>query len=416
MHPPHRCGISKCWLESVIIAQVCLRLATIKGHSKMCSFTVLGGPGGGPKTSQYLVWPPFASQSTTSPSHRVDQVVDCGLWNVGSLLFNGCAKLLDIGRNWNTLSYTPIQSIQNMLNGWQCPVSMLAMQELGCFQLPGIVYRSLQHGAVHYHAATWGDGRGWMAQQWPQDLVTVSLCIQNAINKMHLCSLSITYACPYHNPTATMGHSIHNVDISKPLTHTTPYTLPAICPVQRKPGFIHEENTSPKCQMPSNVSICPLKSVTTTNCSQVETLMRTTSMQMSFPEKVSDSCAEILWLCKPIVAAAVRVAGLRRSWRWRCWMWRSWAGVVTHGLRLWGRLDVLPNSLKRLWRRLMVEKLTFNSRATALVDIPAVSMPIARSLKTCDICGIVLCDKTAHFRVSFYCGQPKAHLCNNHAV
>ncbi len=27
------------------------------------------------------------------------------------------------------------------------------------------------------------------------------------------------------------------------------------------------------------------------------------------------------------------------------------------------------------------------------MDIPAVSMPIARSLKTYDICGIVLCDK-----------------------
>ncbi len=60
-------------------------------------------------------------------------------------------------------------------------------------------------------------------------------------------------------------------------------------------------------------------------------------------------CAEILWLCKPIVAAAVRVTGLRWSWRWRCWMWRSWAGVVTCGLRLWSRLDVLPNSLKHLW-------------------------------------------------------------------
>ena len=24
--------------------------------------------------------------------------------------------------------------------------------------------------------------------------------------------------------------------------------------------------------------------------------------------------------------------------------------------------------------------------------------------------------KTEHFRVAFYCGQPKAHLCNNHAV
>ncbi len=66
----------------------------------------------------------------------------------------------------------------------------------------------------------------------PQDLVTVSLCIQNAINKMHLCSLSITYACTYHNSTATIGHSIHNVDTSKLLTHTTPYTLSAICPVQ----------------------------------------------------------------------------------------------------------------------------------------------------------------------------------------
>ncbi len=42
--------------------------------------------------------------------------------------------------------------------------------------------------------------------------------------------------------------------------------------------------------MLSNVSICPLKSVTKTNCSQVETPMRTKSMQMmSFPETVSDS-------------------------------------------------------------------------------------------------------------------------------
>ncbi len=38
IHPPHRCGISRCWLDSMIIAQVCLRLATIKDRSKMCSF------------------------------------------------------------------------------------------------------------------------------------------------------------------------------------------------------------------------------------------------------------------------------------------------------------------------------------------------------------------------------------------
>ena len=33
-------------------------------------------------------------------------------------------------------------------------VSMQTMKELGYFQLPGIVYRSLRHGAVHYHAET----------------------------------------------------------------------------------------------------------------------------------------------------------------------------------------------------------------------------------------------------------------------
>ena len=64
----------------------------------------------------------------------------------------------------------------------------------------------------------------------------------------------------------------------------------------------------------------------------------------------------------------------------------------------------------------MVEKITLNYLAKALVDIPAVSMPITRSLKKLYICAIVLCDKTAHFRGYFYCPQNKVHLCNDHAV
>lgn len=93
-----------------------------------------------------------------------------------------------------------------------------------------------------------------------------SLCIQIAIDEMQLCLLSIAYACLCHNPTATMGNFVHNVDISK----------------QLKPGFICEEHTSPAC-------ICPLKFVTMPNCSQVMIRMvRMTSTQMSFPEMVSD--------------------------------------------------------------------------------------------------------------------------------
>jgi hypothetical protein len=65
------------------------------------------------------------------------------------------------------------------------------------------------------------------------------------------------------------------------------------------------------------------------------------------------------------------------------------------------KLDILPNSPKRRWRQIMVEKWTFNYLATALVDIPAVNMPIAHSLRIWDIRGIVLSYKTAHFREAF---------------
>ena len=196
--------------------------------------------------------------------------------------------------------------------------------------------------------------------------------------------------CPYHNPIATMGH---NVDISKPLAHTAPYTLSAICLVQFKLGFIHEEHTFPVYLWPTKVSIFPLKSVTTPNCSQVKTLPRTTSTQMSFPETVSDSLCRNYSVVQTHPSAG-RVACLRRSRRGRKQMLRSWAGVILHDLRLWGRLDVLSNSLKQRRRRLMVEILTLHSLATVLVDTPAVSILIARSLKTWDICGIVVCDKT----------------------
>ncbi len=206
-------------------------------------FYCIGG-GGGPKTSQYLAWPPFASHSAT---HLLCielirlLIVACGMLVHSSSM---AVQFLDIGRNWNMLSYTPIQSILNMFNGWHIwwvcwPCKnwdVFSFQELCTDPYnmgPCIII--LQHEVMvvdewHYNG--------------PQDLVTVSLCIQNVINKMHLCSLSITYACPYHNPTTTMGHSIHNVDISKPLTHMTPYTLSAIWPVQWKPGFIWREHLS----------------------------------------------------------------------------------------------------------------------------------------------------------------------------
>ena len=74
--------------------------------------------------------------------------------NVVPLLFNGCEKLLDI---WPELEHAVVHIHPEHSKHAQCVtclVSMQTMNEVGHFQLPGIVYRSLLHGAVHYHAET----------------------------------------------------------------------------------------------------------------------------------------------------------------------------------------------------------------------------------------------------------------------
>lgn len=78
------------------------------------------------------------------------------------------------------------------------------------------------------------------------------------------------------------------------------------------------------------------------------------------------------------------------QWLEKARVFREAHKSVNSSLKWFGRLNVLPNSLRHLWTWLIVR--AFTSLATALVDIPAVSMPIACFLKTCDICGILLPD------------------------
>ena len=101
------------------------------------------------KTNQYLV-------TTTSPLHRVDPAVDCGRWNVVPLLFNGYARFLDIGWNWNMLSCMSIQSILNMLNGWHVWWVCRTWKNWDIFSFQELCTDSCDMElAVHYHAETW---------------------------------------------------------------------------------------------------------------------------------------------------------------------------------------------------------------------------------------------------------------------
>jgi hypothetical protein len=85
-------------------------------------------------------------QRDTSPLHRVD----CDLWNIVSLLFSDCK----VAVHWWELEHAVIHVDPEHPKHaqWMTCLSMQDMEELGHFQLPGIVYRSLRHGAVHYYA------------------------------------------------------------------------------------------------------------------------------------------------------------------------------------------------------------------------------------------------------------------------
>ncbi len=287
----------------------------------MCSFTVLGVRGVGPKTSQYLVWPPFASRSATHLL-RIELI---------RLLIVACGML----------------------------VHSSSMAVWSCWILAGTETRCGIRRTRASQSCSMGDMSGEYAGHARTGMFSASA--NRSPTRRHTCCL----------PSALYSENQDSSVKRTPLQSARRHRMWA---------FAH----SSRLRWGTAVRLRPRWG---------QRACRWASLR-----RFLTVCAEILWLCKPIVVAAVRVAGLRRSWKWRCWMWRSWAGVVTRGLRLWGRLDVLPNSLKRLWRRLMVEKWTFSSRATALVDIPAVSMSIARSLKTCDISAIYV---TLHHQALF---------------
>jgi hypothetical protein len=87
-------------------------------------------------------------QCDTSPSYRFDQADQ---W------------LCEVSGYWCELEHVVVRVDPEHPKHAQwmtCLVSMQAMKELGYLQLPGIVYRSWRHRAMHYHAETLGDGDG----------------------------------------------------------------------------------------------------------------------------------------------------------------------------------------------------------------------------------------------------------------
>ena len=210
----------------------------------------------------------------------------------------------------------------------------------------------------------------------PQDLITASLCIQIVIDKMVRCSLSLVYDCPYHGALCSQRWQQQT---------TRPHN---VCPVHLKPGFIYEEH------LPTEVGY--------------EDPGEDDKHADELPWECFWQFVQKLFGCANPVSAVLWLADLRRYRRCRRQMWRSWAGVVTRGLLLWGRLDILPNSLKQLETRCLMVDIKLSGGHSCSQHANCMHPELETS--------VALCDKTAHFREAFYWSKHKVHLCNDHAV
>ncbi len=131
------------------------------GHSKMSSFTVLGRV----RKPVSMVWPPFASRSATHLLHieliRL-LIVACGmLVHSSSMAVQSRWILAETGTHCR---------IRRSRASQTCSMGDMSGEyaghaRTGMFSASRNCVPILATWAVHYHAATWGDCRGWMAQQ-----------------------------------------------------------------------------------------------------------------------------------------------------------------------------------------------------------------------------------------------------------
>ncbi len=149
----------------MIIAQVCLSLATIKSHSEMWGFTVLG-VGGCLQISQYLVWPPFASRSAAHLLHieliRLLIVACDMLVHYSSMAVRSCWILAGTGTRCR---------IHRSRASQTCSMGDMSGEYAGHTRT-GMLSASrncVQILATWVHALSCCNMRwccGWMAQQW----------------------------------------------------------------------------------------------------------------------------------------------------------------------------------------------------------------------------------------------------------
>ncbi len=126
-------------------------------------FYCIGGGGVRKPVSIWCVTAICLTQCNTSPSHRVDQVVDCGmLVHSSSMAVRSCWILAGTGTRCRIRRSRASQTCSmGDMSGEYAGHARTGMfsASRNCVQILVTWGRALS-------CWTWGDGRGWMAQQW----------------------------------------------------------------------------------------------------------------------------------------------------------------------------------------------------------------------------------------------------------
>jgi hypothetical protein len=167
-------------------------------------------------------------------------------------------------------------------------------------------------------------------------------------------------ACGMLSHSSSLRHSAHNVDISKPLTNTTPYNT--VCHL---PGYSWNRDSSVKSTLLQRASGHGKWAFAHGSRLRRRTAVRSRPWWGQFfgcANAKFHQLSRSLFSDDPVGEEVL-----------------PWLHVVCRPV---GRTAKFS---KRHWKRLMVEKWALNYLGTTLLVIPAVSIPIARSLKTWDI-------------------------------
>jgi len=210
-----------------------------------------------------------------------------------------------------------------------------------------------------------------------QDFISIALSGKRSVTEVKWRLVTEWYSCPNHNICATPSVYLINAASGKSFILTSPNPYSTVCIRNTETGFVRKQHFLPSLPCPLQMGLAHAKRCW--RCRGVSSgPLNGRLARRPFSRSLRRTVAELIrGLCLPGVSLAVDAAVLNRLRKCCSRIWRSCWSVVTLGCPGRGRSDTLFVVWNLCLRRTTVLWWQLNSRATSLVDMPALNIPKA---------------------------------------